>query len=82
MHSHVALFPNFDELTPTSSSPTDVTLFRVAASIFLPNPSGRAMPTSYFTFMESRWGGCGPFLQTDMASMMASGAISVAIGFR
>jgi len=73
-NSYMALFPNFDELSPLAD-PFHASAFCV--SIFNSmqmNPSGTVMPVEYFMFLETHWGGCGCYADTD--------GRNVAIGFR
>jgi len=83
-HSYMCLFPNFDERTPVAPTPmrNDLVLFDLTGRGFPDNPSGRVMPNEFFTFWETQWGGCGPYMQTDVDTRRLVGATSVAIGFR
>jgi len=45
------------------------------------DPYERLMPTAYFAFMETQWGGCGCYSQTDGRSSVGD-IVGAAIGFR
>ena len=80
-HSYLAQFPNFAE-RPSYSGASDsieYTACGYGQSLLSSNPSGRVMPSRYFTFIEGRFGrSCGVFVQTD--GMVPAG--TTAIGFR
>ena len=80
--SHITLFANFREQTPSPYAFNTPFLFcnRVFGSA-INNPSGRAMPVEYFMFTETHWGGCGCYSQTD-ARLKPQGILSTTIGFR
>ena len=78
-NSHIALFPNFKEITPSAylsgvSWPFCDAIF----SGHQLNPSRRVMPDEYFMFGELHFGGCGCFSYPDRHP----GVLSTAIGFR
>jgi len=78
----MALFPNFAEKNPTTYLKN--LSFSLCKNVFRSmkiNPSGRVMPPEYFMFLETHWGGCGCYAQTDGRESVA-GALSAAIGFR
>jgi len=80
--NHFALFANFGEKKPTNAFFEDNWAY--CHSLFAPlksNPSTRLMPTAYFTFMETGWGGCACYTQTDGRASIV-GIINAAIGFR
>lgn len=81
-NAQMTLFTDFGEQKPTTYGfdveyPFCTKLF----SALNTNPSHRVMPVDYFTFMETHWGGCGCFSQTDGRQSIA-GTISSAIGFK
>jgi len=78
----VALFPNFAERDPTTYGHTWTFPFcaDMASSLKL-NPSGRQMPADYFMFLETHWGGCGCYTQTDGRESIGDTS-NAAIGFR
>ena len=81
-NSYIALFPNFAERTPTTTGFT--TRYQFCINVFnamQANPSGRVMPLEYFMFLETHWGGCGCYAQTD-GRPSVSGTLVAAIGFR
>jgi len=43
--------------------------------------TGSMMPQEYFEFLETHWGGCGCYAQTDGRESV-SGTLAAAIGFR
>jgi len=81
-NSYIALFSNFAERTPTRYAfghrfQFCVGLFNSLTAI----PSGRVMPAEYFMFLETHWGGCGCYAQTDGRTSVG-GTLNAAIGFR
>jgi hypothetical protein len=81
-NSYIALYPNFRETAPTTYAYN--TQFPFSDTLFarhVPNPSGRVIPDEYFMFLETHWGGCGTFTQTDGRSS-ARGVLGATIGFR
>ena len=78
----MALFPNIDGLTPIGYAKN--VNFQFCVNIFNSmqvNPSGRVMPAEYFMFLETHWGGCGCYAQTDGRASVGE-TLDVAIGFR
>jgi hypothetical protein len=81
-NSYVALFANFNETTPTNYAYHHS--FQFSDSLFaghFPNPSARVIPPDYFLFLETHWGGCGTYTQTD-GRPSARGVLGANIGFR
>ena len=81
-NSYIALFPNFAEQVPISSGYS--MRFQFCVNVFngmRANPSRRLMPAEYFMFLETHWGGCGCYAQTDGRASV-SGALAATIGFR
>ena len=81
-NSHITLFPNFKELTPTTYSysvnwPFCNQLFDATVA----NPSCRVIPDDFFMFTERHWGGGGCYSQTD-GRLVQNGILSTTIGFR
>jgi hypothetical protein len=83
-NSYFALFANYKEVKPTNYSLTsDFPSVNHLLDEALPNPSTRLMPEEYFFFMETHFGGCGWYTQTDSRLRSTSRCIgSAAIGFR
>jgi len=82
-NAYIALFPNFAERIP--SSYYSGLRYQFCIDLFdslKANPSGRVMPAEYFMFLETAWGGCGCYAQTDSKKVSVSGTMSAAIGFR
>jgi len=82
-NSYMALFPNFAERAPSSYG-QQWPAFQFCVNLFnalRANPSGRIMPAEYFMFMETHWGGCGCYAQTDRGTSL-QGTLAAAIGFR
>ena len=69
--SYLALFPNFEELTPVGDR-SNSALCSLFVNAPTPNPSLRLMPTRYFMFYETGWAGCHCSAETS----------SAAVGFR
>jgi len=83
-NSYHALFPNFAERSPTSYGLPARHGYQFCDDMFAAtasNPSGRAMPADYFMFLETHWGGCGCYSQTDARPSIGS-VLGVAVGFR
>jgi len=81
-NSYIALFPNFAERRPTTYALAHHFPFCINAfNALRVNPSRRVMPAEYFMFLETHWGGCGCYAQTD-GRRSVSGSLSAAIGFR
>ena len=81
-NSYMALFPNFDDLN--SNGALSGILFEFCVNIFNSmqmKPSGTIMPQEYFMFLETHWGGCGCYAETDGRDSVAE-TLDVAIGFR
>jgi len=81
-NSYIALFPNFAGLRPLraqhgTSYPFCINAFNAMHA----NPSDRVMPVEYFMFLETHWGGCGCYAETDGRASV-SGTLAAAIGFR
>lgn len=77
-YNHFALFTNFKEAKP---GPSFYGLTKFCELLFaqhLPNPSGRVMPSEFFFFGETTWGGCGCHVQTNYLSDITG----FTIGFR
>jgi len=86
-NSYFALFPNFKEKQPitTNLSTTTSSLFNQILDSAIDIPSGMEMPVWYSFFMESHFGGCGWYAQTDSHLRNANSdrcIISAAMGFR
>ena len=82
-NSYIALFPNFAERNPTTGGVG--VRYQFCINLFnalTVNPSRRVMPSEYFMFLETHWGGCGCLAQTDNRGVSVSGTLSAAIGFR
>jgi len=82
-NSFFALLPNFAEQTP-SNYESEYGSFQFYVDLFnaMPaNPSARVMPLEYFMFMETHWGGCGCYAQTDRGTSL-SGTLAASFGFR
>jgi len=82
-NSYIALFPNFAKRTPTRY--LSRLRYQFCVNLFnslTAHPSGRVMPAEYFMFLETHWGGCGCYAQTDSRRVSVSGTMSAAIGFR
>ena len=78
-NSQITLFPDFSEKAPSTGSARKL----ICGKIFsngLPNPSGRVMPSEYFMFAETHWGGGGCYEQTNQLS--GEGILGVNIGFK
>ena len=84
-NSYFALFPNFANRSPSTYTyrtypyPFCINLFN---SLIVNPPSNGVMPQEYFVFLETHWGGCGCFAQTDSRGTSVSGTLGAAIGFR
>jgi len=79
-NSYMALFPNTGGLTPLTTFYE--TVFPFCVNIFMQmNPFGTMMPVEYFMFLETHWGGCGCYAQTDGRASVGE-TLDVAIGFR
>jgi len=81
-NSYFALFTDYGELSPSTNAFKNN--FPVCRSLFTalkPTPSTRAMPIYFFLFMETHWGGCGCYTQTDGRASI-NGIVNAAIGFR
>lgn len=76
-NSHITLFPDFSESSPSAYSAGGAICGKVFSTTLL-NPSGRLMPSEYFMFAESSWGGCGCYEQTNQIA----GVLGVNIGFQ
>jgi len=83
-NSYFALFSNFKETAPSNYSiEADYPAMNQMLDDALPNPSTRMMPSDYFYFMESHFGGCGWYTQTDSRLRSSERCIlAAAIGFR
>jgi len=81
-NSQLTLFADFAEIVPKAYNFDGKWVFckKLFSSLEV-NPSHRAVPVDYFTFMELHFGGCGCFSQTDGRSSI-EGTVSAAIGFR
>jgi len=76
-NSHFALYTNFKEALPTF----DKLHFDFCNLLFgglLPNPSGRVIPSEFFYFGETNWGGGGCYRQTNQFADITG----FTIGFR
>ena len=78
----MVVFPNFAELQPTGYLLEEDFTFcdQMREALWL-NPSSRVMPSEYFMFYETHWGGCGCYTQTDGRQTIGA-ILNVAIGFR
>jgi len=82
-NSYMSLFPNFAERAPSNYG-RNWPAFQFCVNLFnamRANPSGRVMPAEYFTFLETHWGGCGCYAQSNRAASL-QGTLAAAIGFR
>jgi len=79
-NSYLALFPNTANQSPTDYAYT--VRFPFCIDMFsLMKATGSMMPQEYFEFLETHWGGCGCYAQTDGRESV-SGTLAAAIGFR
>lgn len=76
-NSQMTLFANFREVRPSNSYIPGSVCDQIFSNLKA-NPSDRVMPTDYFTFAETYWGGCGCYTDTKHIP----GVISLSIGFR
>jgi len=82
-NNYFALFPNFQERTPTSyllNNPFALFDTNLLNSFQL-NPSTRVLPEQYFLFLESHFGGCGWYSQID-SRLLSKCVLGASIGFR
>jgi len=84
-NSYIALFPNFAKRSPSlypfRYHPYQFCINLFNSLIVHPTSSGM-MPREYFVFLETHWGGCGCFAQTDDRGVSVNGTLGAAIGFR
>jgi len=79
-NSYFALFPNFRELTPATVQSV-WPLPQTFVNDFARNPSTRLIPPEYYMFLESLFGGCGWYTQTDSRTDSYC-LLGATIGFR
>jgi len=87
--SYFALFPNFREVQPSDNELSPTTGLSTAAwplldtliGTLLPNPSTRLMPPEFYMFLETQFGGCGWYTQTD-SRLVGKCILGAQIGFR
>jgi len=80
--SQITIFPNFQELAPTSYlNPSSWAFCNQMVLSALDNPSGRVINPDYYMFGEFSFGGCACYTQTDRLKNSLN-LLGIAIGFR
>jgi len=81
-NSYIALFPNFHEKSPSVYTTVAYPFCdNLLIGTPLRNPSTRVMPPDWFMFLETHWGGCGCYTQTD-SRLVSKCVLGASIGFR
>ena len=87
-NSYIAVFPNFGERTPSDYDYDQSytydrcdNLTRYSNSSLWMNPSGRMMPSTFFSFAEAYNEATGVYIQMDGRPSIAS-MNTAAVGFR
>ena len=75
-NSYIALFPNHDELSP-SSYHVPLGFFNRWRNTFKPIPAGLEMPRKYFFFTEMHFGGCGVYSSSNNWGFLTASAVGV-----
>ncbi len=75
-NSYIALFPNHDELSP-SSYHVPLGFFNRWSNTFTAIPASLKMPRKYFFFTEMHFGGCGVYSSSDNWGSVTASAVGV-----